>query len=250
MSDEFKRKLESYENGQLSGDELAEFEAELEKLEQYQAYLEENKPQQPLEISEKKQKKILRRSKWKARFQTAMMALSIFIIVLITTSILTAIYYSWGNPDRSEVMANVIDHTMTVTDPYGYLGGTSSNVKTFFRMEATRDLNKMVGRESIKVGEMKVNFLFSLMAFPERSYTGPVSQNQAAFTFPGSEESGMSDWERLENLPEGTVVSAYLSFNELLETSEVFQKFAEKDVDISWLAVDTGEKEMDDWYGE
>ena len=107
MSDEFQRKLESYENGQLSGEELAEFEAELEKLEQYQAYFEENKPQQPLEISEKKQKKILRRSKWKARFQTAMMALSIFIIVLITTSILTAIFYSWGNPDRSEVMANV-----------------------------------------------------------------------------------------------------------------------------------------------
>ena len=36
----------------LSGEELAEFEAELEKLEQYQAYFEENKPQQPLEISE------------------------------------------------------------------------------------------------------------------------------------------------------------------------------------------------------
>ena len=59
----------------------------------------------------------------------------------------------------------------------------------------------------------------------------------------------MTDWETLENLPEGTVVSAYLSFDELLETSEVFQKFSEKDLDISWLAVDTGEKRMEDWYG-
>ena len=46
MSNEFKRKLEAYENGELSDSELEEFEKELEKLEKYQEYLEENKPEE------------------------------------------------------------------------------------------------------------------------------------------------------------------------------------------------------------
>ena len=50
----------------------------------------------------------------------------------------------------------------------------------------------------------------------------------------------MSDWKRLEQLPEGTVVSAYVSFAELLETEVVFQRFEGKDIDLIWLAVDFG----------
>lgn len=46
MSNDFKRKLDAYENGELSDSELEEFEKELEKLEKYQEYLEENKPEE------------------------------------------------------------------------------------------------------------------------------------------------------------------------------------------------------------
>ena len=42
MSNEFKRKLEAYEKGELSDTELEDFEKELEKLEKYQEFLEEN----------------------------------------------------------------------------------------------------------------------------------------------------------------------------------------------------------------
>ncbi|NEU29224.1 hypothetical protein GN156_00300 [bacterium LRH843] len=246
MSDEFKKRLEAYENDLLKGKELEEFEEELAKLEQYQEYLEINdESRNAPQINEEKQKKILRSSKWKARFQTAFFAFSMLIIVTVVSIVLTAIYYSWGEPDRIDVFRTVIDHTLTVTEPYGDIGGTNSNSKSFFRMEMTRNLNKRVGREQIKVGEMKVNFLFSLMGFPERNDLGKISQDQPAFTYPGSGDRGMSDWDTLANLPEGTVVSAYLSFNELMDTNEVFSHFSGKDLDIVWLAVDTGVEGID-----
>mgnify|MGYP005828623291 CR=1 FL=1 len=244
MSDEFKRKLEAYEKGELTETELDEFEKELDKLEQYQEFLQENdeKERQLKTNTEmnKKQKKILRRGKWKARFQTALMALALFIAFTMVAGTLTGIYYSWGKPDRLEVFRSVIDHTLTITNPYGYLGGTSTNTKTYFGLEATRDLNKMVGHDQMNVGEMKVDFLFSLMAVPEVQNYGRISQDRPAFTYPGRGSRGMSDWEQLEKLPEGTVVSAYVSFSDLLETKEVLESFEGKNMDLLWLAVDTG----------
>ncbi len=241
MSDDFKEKLDLYEKGRLHGEDLAAFEAELEKLEHYQMILEESDDRIAKRfINDEKQKKILKNSKWKARFQTAFVALGCFIMLFIATSVLTAIYYSWGEPDRGDVYANVIDYTLTVTDPYGYLGRTSVNAKTLFRAEMTKDLKKQVGFDYMKVGELKVDFLFSLMGFPERSYDGRQSTNQPLFTLPNSEASQMGEWERLEHLPEGTVVSAYVSFNELMETNEVLNMLKDKDIELIWLAVDSG----------
>jgi hypothetical protein len=242
VSDDFKRKLEAYENGELSDTELEDFEKELEKLEKYQEYLEGNNTEQmkDFNINEKREQKILRRSKWKARLQTAFLALGVVLVFTFISSILTAVYYSWGTPDRVDVFRNIIDDTLTVTEPYGYLGGTSTNSGPYFGLNAVRDLNKKVGDETVKVGELKVKFLFSMMSFPERSHFGKVSQNQPAFSYPKVGNRNISDWNRLEKLPDGTVVSAYVSFEELIETGKVFQLFEGKEMDLIWLAVDTG----------
>ena len=248
MDNEFKRKLEAYENGELSDSELEDFEKELEKLESYQEFLEENSTQGMKDsiVNETKQQKILRRSKWKARLQTAFSALGIILIFTIISSFLTAGYYSWGTPSRADVLRNVIDQTLTVTNPYGYLGGTSTNANPFFGLEAVRDLNKTVGNETVKVGELKAKFLFSMMSFPEQEYFGNVQGNTPTFSYPGVGDRNVSDWKRLEQLPEGTVVSAYLSFDELIDTEKVFQLFEGRDMDLIWLAVDTGLKEKDE----
>ncbi|QKY68524.1 anti-sigma factor [Lentibacillus sp. CBA3610] len=242
MSDEFSRKLEAYEKGELTDQELEEFEKELEKLENYQKILEDKPDEQPgSTISNKRQKRIVRKGKWKARVQTAFTAIGIFIIITILSSAITAAYYSWGNPDRVNEFREVIDHTLTITNPYGYLGGTSTNTKPYFGLEATRDIKKKIGNETIKVGDLEVNFLFSFMTFPEQSYMGNKSQNQPAFfSHPKSDVRFNSDWDKLEKLPEGTVVSAYVSFDELMESKDVEQLFSEKDMRLLWFAVDTG----------
>ncbi|HHW38008.1 MAG TPA: hypothetical protein GXX18_12315 [Bacillales bacterium] len=242
MSDEFKRKLEAYEKGELSDIELEDFEKELEKLEKYQEFLEENSVEQIKDSNgnEKRQQKILRRSKWKARLQTAFSALALILAFTIFSSILTAVYYSWGTPDRVDVFRNVIDYSLTVTDPYGYLGGTSTNTGPFFGLNTERDLNKKVGDETVKVGELKTKFLFSMMSYPERINFGKVSDSNPNFLYPVGEVRNVSEWNKLERLPEGTVVSAYLSFAELIETKKVLQLFEGKEMDLIWLAVDTG----------
>lgn len=241
VNNEFKRKLEAYEKGELSDGELEDFEKELEKLESYQEFLEENGTQvKDSNINETKQQKILRRSKWKARLQTAFSALGIILLFTIISTFLTAGYYSWGKPDRADVFRNIIDQTLTVTNPYGYLGGTSTNTSPFFGLEAVRDLNKTIGNETVKVGEVKAKFFFSMMSFPEQEYFGNVSNNTPTFSYPRAGERNLSDWKRLEQLPEGTVVSAYLSFAELIDTEKVFQLFDGRDMDLIWFAVDTG----------
>lgn len=249
MSEDFKRKLEAYEKDELNKEELAAFEKELEKLESYQEIMEKEMgdPAQPT-VNDKKQKRILKKGKWKARLQTAFTVLGLFIMFTIISSILTAVYYSWGNPDRVDVFRNVIDYTLTVTDPYGYLGATSTNSTTYFGLEATRDIRKSVGNETIKIGDLEVNFLFSLMTVPEKTSMGAETQSSPVFVYPGNEAENTSEWEKLENYPEGTVVSAYISFDELLETKEVEQLFSDKDMNLLWLAVDTGVEATDDRY--
>lgn len=241
MSDEFDRKLNAYDRGELTGKELEAFERELDKLEAYQNAL-ENKldKNHDSSIHIKKQRKIMTKGKWKARLQTAFTALGIFILFTILSMILTAVYYSWGNPDRADKYRNIIDYTLTITNPYGDFGGTSTGTKPYFGLDATRDLKKMIGNETIKVGELEVNFLFSLMSFPEVTYNGKEKQTYPSFSHPKSSGNFGSDWNKLEKLPEGTVVSAYVSFDKLLESSEVEQLFSTKEMHLLWLAVDTG----------
>ncbi|MFT8319983.1 MAG: anti-sigma factor [Bacillus sp. (in: firmicutes)] len=244
MSDEFKRKLEAYEKGELPAKEAEEIEKDLEKLEQYLEVMEEpiTEVSKKPSLSEKKQKKIMKYSKWKARWLTAFSVFGIFIVFTIVSSIITNVFYAWGNPDRSEVYRNIIDYTLTVTDPYGQYGGGGSNTTAYFGMEATRDLNKQVGSNMKKVGEIKTKFLFALMGNPVKTDYGTVSQNVPSFSYPGVGDENPQGWERLEKLPEETVVSAYLSFSKLMDTKEVLKQFEGKNMELIWLAVDTGKE--------
>src|SRR5690625_3488422 len=246
MSDDFKQKLEKYEKGELSGEELVEFEKELAKLEDYQTVLNQDIDEPPkFKIN---QRKIMFKGKWKARLQTAFTVLGILFIFTFFSSLITNIYYTTGTTNKMDHYQEIIEHYVTVTDPYGQYGGTSIGTKVYFGLEATKDINKMVGRDTIKVGEMEVNFLFSLMGYPIKNDFGKQSQETILFTHPHSDESFSSDWEQLEHLPEGTVVSAYITFNDLLSTDTVLDLFLEKEIELLWLAVDNG-KPLEEDYG-
>ncbi|QDP38966.1 anti-sigma factor [Radiobacillus deserti] len=238
MNEEFKRKLEAYEKGELSEEEIEAFEEELDQFEEGR----ESIQHKGRGMNDKRQKRILRRGKWKARFQTALTAILLTALFFIVSSILTSIYYAWGTPDRRDVYRNVIDHTLTVTNPYGYIGGTSVQTKTFFRLEATRDLNKTVGSDTFQVGEINIDFLFSKMSYPAEESYGRQSSFMPAFSYPGyqSRDGVNSQWTRLEQIPEGTVVSAYVSLSELIGTKDLFERFEDRDMQLIWLAVDTG----------
>lgn len=248
MNDDFKQKLERYDKDDMSPEEKREFENEMNaKEEQWM------KPT----LEKTKQRKILRASKWKARIGTALTAIPILLLIMMVSSFLTNIYYhgfSTGLSEeytRSQKLADVINFSQLITDPFAEKYGAGTEVGTFFKIEVNKELRKQVGKEFFTVGEMKVDFLFSKMGPVEKRYYGSNKDSITEFQHPSlvSEYKfdSSSEWERLEMLPEGTVATAFISFNELMSTEKVFEQFKGKDIELIWFPVNIA-GEMDDYH--
>ncbi|NJD03221.1 MAG: hypothetical protein FIA99_11670 [Ruminiclostridium sp.] len=255
MSEEFRKKIRDYMDGKLSIEEAAEMEKELEKLEDYQAVLDEqvnngapagcNNKKSGEAGNEgemamtKKEKRIIRWGKWKARFHNALVALAIILAVTILSGIITSVYYGSGTPSRATQFGDVVASAIAVTEPNISFGNNASIAGIFF-MGMEGDLKKTVGVRDMTVGEMEVQFLFGQAGYPKIKWL--LQDNSRQFAYPGTTQGNASaeGWKGLEKLPEGTVAEAYLSFDRLFETDDILQKFKDKDMTPLWFAVDTG----------
>ncbi len=254
MNEEFKKKLKDYKDGKLTEDEVNELEKELEKLEIYQSVIDEdlqdsshrtNRENSELQ-DEKRQGMILRRGKWKARIQNALTAIFILFVLTVITSILSNVFYFTGSPDRSETYRDVVESTIAITHPNIRARG-GAEVNPFLTMKIEADLYKQVGSELLKTGDMRMNFMLGNAGYPDYEWLSG-QYNTYAFLYPGAAKvEGDNDWDKLEILPEGSVVEAYLSFSRFFETDEILQKFKDRDMKPVWLAVDTG---FDDYSDE
>ncbi|WP_404444135.1 anti-sigma factor [Sutcliffiella horikoshii] len=239
MNDDFKERLERYDKGEMSPEEKEEFEKEMSAREEQWM--------KPL-MDKKKQRKILRASKWKARIGTALTAIPILLLVMMASSVLTNLYYhgfSTGLSEeytRSQKLADVISFSQLVTDPFAEKYSADTEVGTFFKMGVTKELRKQVGKEFYTVGEMNVDFLFSKMGAVEKKYYGKDENTPAEFQHPSLlseyKYDSSSEWERLEMLPEGTVATTFITFTELMSTEKVFEQFEGKDLEVIWFPVD------------
>lgn len=239
MNDDFKKKLERYDKDELTPEEKIEFEKEMSAQEEQWM-----KPS----LEKTKQRKILRASKWKARIGTALTAIPILLLIMFVSSFLTNVYYhgfSTGLSEeytRSQKLADVINFSQLITDPFAEKYGADTEVGTFFKMGVNKELRKQVGKEFYTVGEMEVDFLFSKMGAVEKKYYGSDKDSLTEFQHPSllSEYKfdSTSEWERLEMLPEGTVATAFITFNELMSTDKVFEQFDGKDLELIWFPVD------------
>lgn len=242
MKRTFEEKLQAYEKGELTEEERKAFEEELDTLEN----IFENSEKQNNKTFNQKEQKILRRGKWKARIQTTFFVFIIFIGILFVSMIGTGIYYSWGTPDRSDIMRNVAEYTYALKDPYGSLSHSSAQGGLFFGLDVETTKRKQVGDEIFEVGQSESSFFFSHLRWQDDTSFTNDNSTSPGFYLPGETEAQYSDWEQLENLPEGTVSSAYISFNELLETDEVFELFGNYNLEILWFGVQKGD--MSDEY--
>lgn len=242
MNDNFKNKLKSYSEGKLCEDEMKEMDKELEKLERYQEFLDEqinedekNKNQ----ISYKSESKIIRKSKWKARFHNALTVIVMFFVFTIITGIITTNFYSIGEPDRREIYRDVVESAIAITQPNIELGSGSTHLGVYFTLNIEGDLKKKVGGEYFIVGELEKKFLLSSTGYGGVKYTLDKEYHSPFFTYPNYNIMN-SDWDKLDKLPEGTVAEAYISFDKFYETDEILKKFEYKEVKLLWFAVDTG----------
>lgn len=243
MNDDFNKKLERYDKDDMTPEEKIEFEKEMSA--------QEEKWMKPT-LEKSKQRKILRASKWKARIGTAFSALAFLILISIIASFATNLYYyglSSDSEGRAQKLSNIIQYGIVITDPYGIGRSSNQEIGTFFTMNVSKDLKKIVGKEEYTVGELNVDFFFSKMGSLEvRNFNNKEENDyQLKFNHPDSTYEyavdSKQEWKRLEMLQEGTVATAFLSFNSLLSTKEVFERFEDKDVDILWFPVDVYSKE-------
>ncbi|KOP65222.1 hypothetical protein AMS62_08145 [Bacillus sp. FJAT-18019] len=283
MSEDFKQRLKDYEDGKLSDEEKMEVEREIEKLEEYQAYVNELMDQaeadnnkrahakgKPSGLSPKKEKRIVRRGKWKARISNTLTVLSAFLAISIISSILTALFYGMGDPSRNDKYRDAIASAISISHPNIDVS-LNSQGKVFFMQEVYGDMKKRVGDDRVTVGEYSVNFLFGLPSVKEdwnglstgtsQVFQRPDGKSEASALADAENGSGQQsakeqkkdassaksgDWSRLKKLPEGTVAEAYVSFNRFFSTDELLKEFENLDMEAIWFAVDTG---PDDRFG-
>lgn len=252
MSDTFKEKLEKYTNGTLDENERIEVEKELDKLEKYQEFIDQqnSKGQKDSKIPSpinKNYAKIISRKKWKARFQNALTVIAILLVITIVSSILSKLYYSAGKPNKIEVYRDIVQFSIATNYLNLQFRGGGLEVNSFFTANLKGDLEKRIGRENKKVGEVKETFLFNQLSMnPLNLYNN--SNNEY---FPLSIiEKGFypQEWNTLDKLHEGTVAEAFLKFDGSYSTDEALNKFKDKNLDLLWLAVDTGFKKDDEYF--
>lgn len=253
MNEEYKEKLHNYVEGKLSPEEKDQLEREFAMIKDYKTLLEEESKSDkipfakelPTDPSVHRSSNIIKKAKWKARLQTALTAVGIVILGTILCTILSAIYFSSGNPDKMTVYREVTESTLAVTEPNLRLRSSSINGTPFFGAELKGELTKRIGSVEYYAGEIEVSFQFNQAGYPERKKLID-RPHFMPFRYPGAPPQAppSGDWAILEKLPEGTVAEVYLSLDRKYSTDEILKKFSDKDMQPVWFVVDTG---FDNW---
>jgi hypothetical protein len=215
-------------------------------------------------LSEKKQRNILRRAKYWNRISIAFSILLLFAVLSIAGSFLSSFYFNRGGENsllyRTQKTAALLTEFSfpNVTMPLSFVpqtttfsragwGHSSVEIKPYFVVTGSYAMQKQVGKESIVIGHLNVNHLFSSL-MTQRQWADGTYQHYLHFYHP-DQVSGRDDfvpafsdevWNALEILPEGTVAELAISFLETYSIDEVKAMLGGFDLDITWYAVATG----------
>jgi len=227
-------------------------------------------------LDEHKQTRILRWAKYKNRFSLTLFLLGLFIILNIAGMLSSSFYFNWGDENSrlyrvQKTAATLIEFTFPNVSiqpsisshlPPWYISGvswgqSSVEIKPYFTAQGTYALQKVVGKETKLVGNLKVNQFFNLIntnwdwqggsyrdylyfVYPSQNLTGTGQAIQGSS--PASEEV----WKALTILPEGTVAEMAVSFDTTYSINEIKEIFKDYDLDIYWYAVYTGLEDNED----
>lgn len=241
MRDDFEEKLKQYMEGTLNPEEKEEVERELDRLEKYQEWIErevDDSREIPRKnvLEDKKYRKALIKGKWKARFHNALTALAILIVITVISSIVSSFYYLSGTPPRIERYREIVQFSIATTYPNARMEGSGMEVRPFFTTGIKGNLQKRIGDREKKIGDIEGSFLFNALSIePIKLYS---DDDHPLISFDPSEERYVSQWERLEKIPEGTVAEAFVVFDRAYPTEEALKKFLGKNLQLLWLGVD------------
>ncbi|OWA36076.1 hypothetical protein B9G55_09460 [Saccharibacillus sp. O16] len=278
MNESFKRKLQAYHEGTLSEAEREEIEAELEKLEAYQVYLDEamNEEEESRERSEDqrrqreegkvqrlKERKIIRRAKWKSRGITVLIVLIVMGAVWGGSKLATKYYYtqrevgSTGQAMR-EVNQQALSSIVEMTMPNRYLAINLQDPGVFFDMNIEGSVQHKVGSHLRSEKELRQRYLWGrirdtrVQSRDSAPYMNDLTRiEEGSFWLPGGSERATEQagnakvWQALSELPKMTVSELYISLDKEYEQPELDDAFAGLRVTPDWFAVRSGQE----WAG-
>lgn len=254
LSEDFKEKLKAYREGRLTGEEREEIEKELDKIEEYQTFLEEEMDNSLTKDAEgenevvdintsKSERRIIKRAKWKARIHNAFTAIGIVIAFTFVCGVITSLFYLVGEPNRMDVYKDIVRSTIAVTEPNISFGHSENSAGAFFTLNIDGKLRKKIGSSEINIGQANFKFLFNKCTDSTRKW-GEIEDGYSGYMFQYPDSKGKynfeEEWSRLDKLPEGTVAEVCISLDKFYKTDEILSKFKELDMKPLWFAVDTG----------
>ncbi|MGM7636075.1 anti sigma factor C-terminal domain-containing protein [Bacillus sp. Hm123] len=219
-----------------------------------------------MDMSEKKEpilplpneRNILRKAKWKQRWNQLSFLLGLALLVYLVGSIFSTVYYGIG--DRGEKINAVSSLAFQALNPGLEVGSSTTKIGSLFNQQRVAELQKTIGREQRSVGKLHTNARFSFVNQSIEWHNGST-KDQFAFVHPDYHEKLEDDiqkeyWEVLEKLPEGTVTELAISFTHTLTLEEVYKEINKEALnedlyDINWYALDTGyeyQKKTDDSF--
>lgn len=253
MTDKFKQQLKDLADGKLSALEQAEVEREMEKLELYQAYMDEmlegsereskavnGESERSIELNPKQAKKLMQQGKRRARYWNVGTVFGLLLLLSIINSVIISLFYSIGDPSRTDIYRDVVRSAIQVTSPNVQVG-LSSGPAGILGMKFSGPLTKKIGSEQETIGMYSQKFRLNQML---GSGTDTHTASKMVFYAPhASSEMSAQEWKRLEKLPEGTVAEAFISLDQFYETDTALKLFQNKEMEPLWLAVYKGEFE-------
>lgn len=196
--------------------------------------------------NEKEQKRIIQRGKNSAIRTNILISLAVLLLIVPVMTLSTYLYYAIGG--RANNLIEVASKTVYVTEPNMSLEEMELEEDIgFFSMNITYDVFKRIGQEDYKVGNYEIYHAFDKPSLPKRNMslerplpelpseeTEYLVHPDAAIPLERSDE-----WDILRGLPDGTVSEVYVSLNQLMGPEELEKQFG-KNIEVRWLAVDTG----------
>lgn len=201
-------------------------------------------------LSEEEQREIIRVGANTARNATVMISLAILLLMLPIMTLITYLYYGIGG--KANTMIDVVGKAIYITEPNVSLEEMEIESEIgLFSMNVTFDTFKRIGSEDYLAEKVDVYFGLDKPKFPEKisfleqlppmGYGIDVVKDGQKMYHPDAmiPFNTIEAEDVLNNLPDGTVAEAYLSFSELMKPNEI-EKALPKEMEVRWLAVDTG----------
>ncbi|MCR8643317.1 anti-sigma factor C-terminal domain-containing protein [Paenibacillus sp. N1-5-1-14] len=203
-------------------------------------------------LTEKNQQQIIRSGKFMAQKTNIMISLAILLLILPVLTLATYVYYGIGG--KANRLIDVAAKTVYVTEPNMRIKQWGVNIDIgLFSMDMDFSIYKKIGNEEYKVANYDVPITFSQTGRIQREafLDREVTTHDKGFMYPRGRVPYTADlqWNVLKGLPDGTVSEIYISLANVMSREE-FEKLLPQNIDLRWLAVDTGlEGRTDDQSG-